>query len=120
MKQISVAVVGAGDWGKNLIRNFYKVSSLVGICDSNNVVADQVASQYQVKNLSWQQILASKEIDAVVIATNRSHYKLAKEALYADKHVFVEKPLALNVEQAKDLCNIAEQNNKKLMVFDQK
>ena len=116
MKQISVAVVGAGDWGKNLIRNFYKVSSLVGICDSNNVVADQVASQYQVKNLSWQQILASKEIDAVVIANNRSHYKLAKEELYEDKHVFVEKPLALNVEQAKDLCNIAEQNNKKLMV----
>lgn len=116
MKQVNVAVVGVGDWGKNLIRNFYKVSSLVAICDLNHAIAEQVALQYRIKNLSWQQILANPEIDAVVLANNKSHYQFAKEALFANKHVFVEKPLAPNVEQAKDLCNIALQVNKKLMV----
>jgi predicted dehydrogenase len=116
LKQVNVAVVGAGDWGKNLIRNFYKISNLVGICDNNQIVAEQIALQYQVKNLSWQQILLSREIDAVVIANNRSHYQLTKEALLANKHVFVEKPLAPTVEQAEDLCSLAVQFNKKLMV----
>lgn len=111
-----MAVVGAGDWGKNLIRNFYKASSLIAVCDLNHAAAEQIASQYSIKNFSWKQILASPEIDAVVLANNRSHFQFAKEALYANKHVFVEKPLAPNVEQAKELCNIAAQVNKKLMV----
>lgn len=113
---MNVAVVGAGYWGKNLIRNFYKASNLVGICDNNQILAEQIALQYQVKNLSWQQILLSREIDAVVIANNRSHYQFTKEALLANKHVFVEKPLAPTVEQAEDLCSLAVQFNKKLMV----
>lgn len=116
MKQINTAVIGAGDWGKNLIRNFYQVSKLIAVCDYNPIVAEQVAVQYKIKNLSWQAILANSEIDAIVIANNRSHYQFAKEALLANKHVFVEKPLAPTVEQAKDLCSIAEKVNKKLMV----
>ena len=116
MKQVNVAVVGAGDWGKNLIRNFYRVSNLVGVCDNNQIVAEQVALQYKIKNFSWQEILLSREIDAVIIANNRSHYQLTKEALLANKHVFVEKPLAPTAEQAEDLCSLAVQFNKKLMV----
>ncbi|MGI9214795.1 MAG: Gfo/Idh/MocA family protein [Gammaproteobacteria bacterium] len=116
MNQINIAIIGVGDWGKNLIRNFNQFASIVAVCDLNPVIADTVARQYQVISMTFQQILASKEIDAVVISTNRSHYNLVKQALYANKHVFVEKPLANNLQQAKDLYKISKQVNKKLMV----
>jgi UDP-2-acetamido-3-amino-2,3-dideoxy-glucuronate N-acetyltransferase len=116
LEQASIAVVGIGDWGKNLVRNFHKLSKLTAICDINHIVAEQIAVKYQVKNLSWQQILDSNEINTVVIAKDQSHYQFVKEALLANKHVFVEKPLAHTFKQAKELCNIAIQINKKIMV----
>lgn len=116
MEQANIAVIGAGDWGKNLIRNFYKLSKLVAVCDINQEIAEQIALKYQVKNLSWKQILESKEINAVVIATDQSHYKFAKEALLTNKHIFVEKPLAPVLKQAQELCDLAIKMNKKIMV----
>ena len=116
MEQASIAVVGIGDWGKNLVRNFHKLSKLIAICDINHIVAEQIAVKYQVKNLSWQQILDSNEINTVAIVKDQSHYQFVKEALLANKHVFVEKPLAHTFKQAKELCNIASQVNKKIMV----
>ena len=116
MSQVNVAVIGTGDWGKNLVRVFHKLSVLAAICDINHKKAEETAFQYRVRNLTWEQILESKEIDAVVIATNKSHYRFVKQALYANKHVFVEKPLAPNIEQAKELCDIACQVNKKIMI----
>jgi predicted dehydrogenase len=116
LEQASIAVVGIGDWGKNLVRNFHKLSKLIAICDINHIVAEQIAVKYQVKNLSWQQILDSNEINTVAIVKDQSHYQFVKEALLANKHVFVEKPLAHTFKQAKELCNIASQVNKKIMV----
>jgi predicted dehydrogenase len=116
LKEVKVAVVGTGDWGKNLVRNFHKLSALAAVCDLNNLIADQMAAKYKVKNLAWQQILDSSEITAVALSNNRSHYQFAKEALLANKHVFVEKPLAPNVQQAKELHTLAKSVNKVLMV----
>jgi UDP-2-acetamido-3-amino-2,3-dideoxy-glucuronate N-acetyltransferase len=116
LKKVNVVIVGAGDWGKNLIKNFNKTANIIGVCDKNDLAIKQVYEQYKIGSILWEQILAQKEIDAVVIATNKSHYELARQALLANKHVFIEKPLAPNVTQAKDLYNIALNLNKKLMV----
>jgi predicted dehydrogenase len=67
--------------------------------------------------LNYQEILKSKEVDGVVIATPSStHYALSKEALQADKHVLVEKPLALRVGECEELIKIAKKRKKILMV----
>ncbi len=116
LKQANIAVVGIGDWGKNLARNFHRLSKLTAVCDTNNKVAEQVALEYQAKNLSWKQILDSDLINAVAIATDQHHYQLAKEALLANKHIFVEKPLTTKVDQVKELCNIANRTDRKIMV----
>ena len=116
MEQASIAVIGTGDWGRNLVRNLHKLSKLTAVCDINYIIAEQIALKYQVKNLTWQQILANKEINAVVIAKDQCHYQFTKEALIANKHVFVEKPLAHRFKHAKELCNIANRVNKKIMV----
>lgn len=116
MGQVKIAIVGLGDWGKNIVRNFNQVASVIAVCDLNPITAATIARQYQVANMTFEQILANQEIDAIAIATNKAHYNLVKQALYANKHVFVEKPLANNLQQGKDLYKIAQQMNKKLMV----
>lgn len=116
LKKVNIAVVGAGDWGKNIIRNFNKVANLVAICDVNLSLAKRIASEYGIKNLSWQELLEYEELDAIAITNNRSHYELAKAALNANKHIFVEKPLAYNSSQAQELCDLAVKKNKKIMV----
>ncbi len=115
--KVKVAVVGAGYWGKNLVRNFAKLGVLAGVCDENVNISKSITEQYQCPILTWQHILDSKEIDAVAIAAPAvNHGPLSEAALAEDKHVFVEKPLALNVAVAKRLCLQAEQKQKILMV----
>lgn len=117
LKKPTIAVLGCGYWGRNLIRNFAKLGHLVAVSDVNQAEAQKMSKEYAIENLSWAEILARKSIDAVVIATPAiSHAQCAKEALRAGKHVFVEKPLALNISDAEMLCNIAKQCDRRLMV----
>lgn len=112
-----ISVVGTGYWGKNLVRNFAKLGALAGICDSHHESAVALSEEFDVPVFEWTQLLGSQEIDAVVIATPAvTHYKLAFEALMAGKHVFVEKPLSLSVEDAEKLYAIAKQRDLCLMV----
>lgn len=116
-KPDSIAVVGAGYWGKNLIRVFAELNALHTVCDANLELAQGFADKYSVKVNSWQNILADQDITAVALAVPASqHAKFAKEAILANKHVFVEKPIALDVNDAKELCLLAKQYNKVLMV----
>jgi UDP-2-acetamido-3-amino-2,3-dideoxy-glucuronate N-acetyltransferase len=114
-----IAVVGAGYWGKNLIRNLYEIGHLAAICDSNELIKQAYESKYQdVQYVSdYSSILCDESIDAVVLATPAvTHYKMAREALNADKHVFIEKPLALELREGQELIALAEKNSKILMV----
>jgi len=112
-----VAVVGCGAWGKNLIRNFAELGALEAVCDIDPEKADPLASQYGVSSLSEKDVFTHPTLDAVVIASLAPlHAQQAEEALKAGKHVYVEKPMALSVEDAKRLCSLAKTHNRILMV----
>ncbi|MDR4498203.1 MAG: Gfo/Idh/MocA family oxidoreductase [Candidatus Scalindua sp.] len=115
----NIAVVGVGYWGKNLVRDFYELGALHTICDVNQELGTQFKSQFsEIRSVeSFDRLLNDPAIKAVVIATPAvHHYQMAKDALLAKKHVFVEKPLALKVDQGAELVKLAEQQNLILMV----
>ena len=120
MKKLSVAVIGAGGWGKNHVRVYKELPSteLVAVCDVNAERAKDIASQFGVKAYTNStRMLKNKEIEAVSVCTWST--KLAREALKAleaGKHVLVEKPMAGNTKQAKKLLEIAEKNSLHLTV----
>lgn len=116
MSKIKIAIIGCGNWGKNLVRNFAELGMLHSVCDANQELANAASKTYGVPSLSLEQVLQS-DVDGVVIAAPAAqHYDLAQKALKAGKHVFVEKPLSLKVEDAKKLCDLALQVDRKLMV----
>lgn len=115
----NVAVVGSGYWGKNLVRNFHELNALHTICDTNLTTLRSFQEQYSDVKLqtAYDSILRNPEIDAVVIATPaETHFDLARRALLADKHVFVEKPMALFVREAETLNKLAQGRKRILMV----
>lgn len=118
---VRVAVVGYGYWGPNLVRNFFETpgATLAAVCEANADRLALVGRRFPgVRLLSqYEEILADKEIDAVVIATPVStHHAMARAALNAGKHVLVEKPLTGNVPDAEDLVNFAAAKKLTLMV----
>ena len=117
--EVKVAVVGCGMWGRNLIRNFYNLESLYSVCDMDSEALHAISSQYNdVKSVNnFDEILETEEIKGVVIATpSHTHYPLVKKALEAGKNVYVEKPIATNSQEAKELTEIAEEKGLVLMV----
>lgn len=120
-EKVKVATIGAGGWGKNLVRNFYQIggADLSYVCDLDEGVLAKAELQYPgVKvSASVEDALADSEVQAVVIATPAvTHYEMAKKALQAGKHVFVEKPMTLKVRDARDLAATVEKTGLKLMV----
>ncbi|MBI5145291.1 MAG: Gfo/Idh/MocA family oxidoreductase [Candidatus Omnitrophica bacterium] len=118
-KNINVAVVGAGYWGRNLVRVLNDLKVLVSICDLNPNILKATKELYpHLKyTTSYRDILKNANIDAVAISTNpESHYLLTKEALSCGKDVFVEKPLAMAVEQGRELVKLTSKNANILMV----
>lgn len=114
-----VACVGAGYWGKNLVRNFSQLGALDTICDVNEAALNAFRESYPGVNLtaSFSEVLSRPHIDAVAIAAPaEQHHRLARQALLAGKHVYVEKPLALRVEDGLELVQLAERQGRQLMV----
>ena len=118
---IKIGLVGAGYWGKNLIRNIMesKEAALNIVCDIDKAKLMRVKKRYpRVKiTTNYLNLVNDKGIDAVVISTNvNSHHNLAKKAIKNGKHVFVEKPIAETVEKAEELVELANKNKLTLMV----
>lgn len=114
---VKVAVIGAGYWGKNLVRNFHRLGVLSGICDTDP--ENRIFEQYPEasKFISFASLLDDALVGAVAIATPaETHYMMAREALESGKHVFVEKPLCLSIEDGMKLGRVAEEKNLTLMV----
>lgn len=112
-----VAVIGCGHWGKNLVRNFAELGSLHGVCDADKDLARELADSYGVTAAEYDAICEDDEIDGVVIAAPAPlHAPLALKALEAGKHVYVEKPLAMNVAEATKMIDAAAASDKHLMV----
>ena len=113
----NIAVVGCGYWGKNLVRNFSELEVLSSICDPDTEIANKYAGQYNVKNSSFIEIINDVSIKGVVLAVPAPlHASMAIEAMNKGKHVFVEKPLAMNVTEAELMITTAKKNSVKLMV----
>lgn len=118
---IRVAVVGAGHWGPNLIRNFDNklTSEVAWVIDRDGKRLEQVKSRFPGVKLGpdLEPALQDPSVDAVVISTPTStHYPLVKAALAAGKHVLVEKPIATEARHGDELVTLAEQAGKILMV----
>lgn len=114
-----IAVIGSGYWGKNLVRNFFELGVLKTICDLDEPTLKELQDKYPKTRVttSFQEVLDDEEIKGVVIATPAIlHYKMAKKALESGKDVFVEKPLSLELADAKNLIEISKKKNRKLMV----
>jgi UDP-2-acetamido-3-amino-2,3-dideoxy-glucuronate N-acetyltransferase len=115
----NIAVIGCGYWGRNLVRNFDELGALHTICDTRSEILQEFALRYPQATIqsSYQQLLHDEEIAAVAISTPAAtHYSLTREALLADKDVFVEKPLALKVEEGQELVELARERSRLLMV----
>lgn len=99
---MNIGVIGAGRWGRNIIRACAELGVLDGICDANEAAIAEMGAQYPHAALELDVTsLLERPIDAVVIAAPPAvHAELALEALAAGKHVFVEKPLAMSVDDA--------------------
>lgn len=115
----NVAVIGCGHWGKNLVRNFAELGALHTICDSSPETLGRFDNLYPdvSRETDFEQMLAQKEINGVVISTPAvHHYAMAKQALLAGKDVLVEKPLSLTVEEGEELVRLAAEKGSILMV----
>ncbi|HXS67873.1 MAG TPA: Gfo/Idh/MocA family oxidoreductase, partial [Candidatus Polarisedimenticolia bacterium] len=120
-KQIKVGVVGCGYWGPNLIRNFRSLPdcNLRMMCDLSEDRLKHLRTLYpEVKGeTDFGHMLNGAGLDAIVVATSvKSHYPMAKAALMAGKHTFIEKPMAASSEQCEELIEIAKKNGLVLMI----
>ncbi|MBW1738491.1 MAG: Gfo/Idh/MocA family oxidoreductase [Deltaproteobacteria bacterium] len=116
---VKVAVVGAGYWGKNLIRNFDSLGALGAICDTRKEALKEFIKTYPNAQAtdSFQSILEDTSFETVAIAAPaEKHYQMVKESLLADKHVFVEKPIALHEAEGIELHELALKKKRVLMV----
>ncbi|MEG5164345.1 Gfo/Idh/MocA family oxidoreductase [Microcoleus sp. AT3-A2] len=122
--KIGIAVLGAGRWGVNLIRNFleHPNSQVLAVVDPNRDSLAAVQKQFNldasvILATDWSQVQALAGLQAVAIATPAStHYTLAAAALKQGYHVLAEKPLALNLTEAIELCQLAEKQQRQLFV----
>lgn len=115
----NIAIVGCGYWGKNLVRNFYKLGVLKTICDSDDKLLAKLKKNYpdiQCEKI-FDNILTDNNISGIVVSTPASsHYELVKKSLEKEKNVFVEKPFTTSLKQAEELTELAEKKGLILMV----
>jgi len=119
MTEKNIAVIGAGYWGKNLVRNFHQLGVLKTICDGAAPIRAEMYSAYPDAAVTADiaDILNDPAITGVVIAAPAAcHYDIASLALAAGKHVFVEKPLSLTYTDGEALVRQAAQARKTLFV----
>ena len=115
----SVAVVGCGYWGKNLVRVFSQLGALRCVCDTDSARFETLKIEGDTPRFTGNlaDVLADKSIAAVAVATPAAtHHDVVRRCLEAGKDVFVEKPLALNVEQGRALVSLASRHSRVLMV----
>ena len=117
---LRVAVVGAGYWGPNLVRNFRTSPDwdLAAVCDLDEARAARVVGDARGVDIetSLQRLLARDDLDAVAVATPaNTHRDIAMAVLESGRHVLVEKPLASSVAEASEMVDAARERGLVLM-----
>ena len=113
-----IAVIGAGAWGKNLVRNFHELGALGAVVDPSEELRKFNEDEYGVPTYEdYHEVLKDPAIDGVAIATPViMHYQMGKDALLAGKDVYIEKPMTHTVAEGKELVEIAEAEGRVLMI----
>ena len=117
--QPNIACIGAGYWGKNLVRNLNELGVLAGICEASPERRDELMAAYPTVEItgSFEAILSDSAINAIVVATPaETHDHFVRQALLAGKDVLVEKPLCLSSDVGEELVTLAEKQDRILMV----
>ena len=118
---MKVAVIGAGYWGPNLIRNFLQIDGIDGViaCDRDEARLAKMRKQfYGIETANdYAEVINRSDVHIIVIATPvSSHHEIAKAALLAGKHCFIEKPMTASSAEAEELIALAEEKKLKLFV----
>ena len=118
---IRMGVIGYGYWGPNIVRNFNSTegSKVVAVCDLSEDKAKRAGKAHQdIKvTTSVDELITASDVDAVAVITPVfTHFELARKALNAGKHVFVEKPFTYKSDEAKELIDLAEKKHLTVMV----
>src|SRR5262249_34561513 len=118
---IGIAVIGYGYWGPNLARNFADTegAAMMMCCDSDPERLALARKRFLALTCTtdFNEVLRNPDVNAIAIATPvHTHYELTKLAIKADKHVLVEKPLTMRVDNAEDLVMLAKKNGGILIV----
>ena len=117
---MKIGIIGLGYWGPNLVRNFlanHDVKEVIG-CDTRKERLQFIKERFPAAKLITDcRELLDSDVDVVVIATPvDTHFKFAKKALEAGKHIWVEKPFTSSVAEAEELIEIADRKNLKIFV----
>jgi len=117
---VNIGLIGCGYWGPNLLRNFssHPQAAIKMVAELDQSRLDYIYDKYPgITATKDYYDLLNAPIDAIVIATDpQSHFVLAREALKRGKHVLIEKPMAMNAEEARVLIHLAQEMDSKLMV----
>ena len=117
IRELNIALIGCGNWGKNIARNLHQMGSLACIYDSNIKLSEKLSYEYSLPTLELNKIFKNPNINAIVIASPAmTHKNMAIEALNNDKDVFIEKPFCLSLTDAEKLSELATNKNRILMV----
>jgi len=114
-----IAVIGAGYWGINHVRNFHELGALRMVCDTSGSSLESISKKFSGVEMSndFGSVLASEDVRGVVIATPaETHYQIARAAIEAGKDVLVEKPLTLDMTEGQELVDLARARGSILMV----
>ena len=116
-RKLNIALIGCGNWGKNIARNLYQMGTLACIYDSNTKLLEKLNNEYMLPHFKLNRIFEDQNINAVVIASPaKTHKNLAIKALKNNKDVFIEKPFCLTLPDAKILSELASKKKRVLMV----
>lgn len=116
---MKLALIGAGYWGKNLVRIFSQLGVLKTVCDLDEHILEEIKKEYPRLQVTtdFGEVLKNKKINAIVIATpSATHYDLTKRVLNSGKDVLVEKPLALGTREGQELLRLSQKKKLILMV----
>jgi predicted dehydrogenase len=115
---LKVGQIGAGHLGKFHLNNWLAIAGvqLVGFCDTDDTNAQAVAQKYQLKRFTKAEDLIDACDALDIVAPTSSHFELCELAIRKGKHVFVEKPLANTMDEAKELVKLAKEANIKFQV----
>jgi myo-inositol 2-dehydrogenase / D-chiro-inositol 1-dehydrogenase len=121
-RKINIAVIGTGRMGSVHVRNIVRQipeANLVAVCDIRLEVAQAVADEHGIKRVvrDYHDLLADQDIEAVLIATSTpTHAFIMKDVARAGKHIFCEKPLALDLKEIDEALAAVEKTGVKLQV----